>query len=349
MPDPRPWWLRAVRYLTLWTVVAAFFAIQVRLDYAYLGQQIGWLEAFALALAEWYAWALLSPLLWWLARRFPFERDRWLKAVLVHLPASLFITLVKVLIEFGFVGLTNIPFRPPQMADLNASLLTAWLIIGVCQALLHYRSAQERRARALDLESRLARARLDLLRAQLQPHFLFNTLHAVTTLMHRDVHAAESMLTRLADLLRLSLDLRDRQEVTLREEMELTEAYLAIQRIRFGQRLEVSVRIDPSALDARVPTMILQPLVENAVDHGIARRATTGHVELNADCEGERLRIVVRDDGPGLDGKALNEGVGLANTRERLEQIHGDRASLQVRSPDGGGVEAELWIPLRPS
>ena len=154
---------------------------------------------------------------------------------------------------------------------------------------------------------------------------------------------------RLADLLRLSLDLRDRQEVTLREEMELTEAYLAIQRIRFGQRLEVSVRIDPSALDARVPTMILQPLVENAVDHGIARRATTGHVELTADCEGERLRIVVRDDGPGLDGKALNEGVGLANTRERLEQIHGDRASLQVRSRDGGGVEAELWIPLRPS
>jgi LytS/YehU family sensor histidine kinase len=212
---------------------------------------------------------------------------------------------------------------------------------------VHYRSAEERRACELDLEFRLTRARLDLLRSQLQPHFLFNTLNAVTTLMHRDVQAAESMLIRLADLLRLSLDLRDRQEVTLRQEMELTGAYLTIQRIRFGQRLKVSTAIDPAALDAQLPTMILQPLVENAVVHGVARRNATGHVAILASCTADKLRIVVRDDGPGLGSNAFREGVGLANTRERLAQLYGDRAALRIHSPDGGGVEAELLVPLQ--
>ena len=336
--------VRVAQYLALWILVAGFFSVQVRLDYLYLDRPISWPGAFAMALARWYAWALLTPLLYLLARRFPFDTGRRLLAVAVHLPATFFIAIAAATLEKLAVGFTGItPPRTSSINDLNALLLTAWLISGICHAIVHARASNLRRQRAAQLESRLTRARLDLLRSQLQPHFLFNTLNSVVTLIRHDPDAAETMLTRLADLLRLSLDLRDCQQVTLKEELELAQAYLAIQQVRFGDRPKFVQLVDPSLYDSLVPTMIVQPLIENAVSHGLASTTAGGTVRLIAEREGDRLKIVIADDGRGWSDDA-KEGIGLTHIRERIGELYGDAASLTVRSADPG-VEVAICFP----
>ncbi|MFW6085154.1 MAG: sensor histidine kinase, partial [Gemmatimonadota bacterium] len=194
---------------------------------------------------------------------------------------------------------------------------------------------------------------LSALEMQLHPHFLFNTLHAISTLMHRDVEAADRMLARLSDLLRLTLENAGTQEVLLKEELDFLEQYLEIERTRFGDRLMVDVEVDPATLDARIPNLILQPLVENAVRHGVAPRADPGWIGIRAARHDGELRVTIEDDGPGLpeaDADGLTPagaGVGLANCRARLEQLYGDRGRLDLRSSPAGGLLVSLRIPYR--
>jgi two-component system, LytTR family, sensor kinase len=315
-----------------------------------------WLLQVAEAFADFGVWAALTPVVLALARRFPLASRVWRRSLLVHLPAALVVSLVQVSIhELLDQGLIHCEWSAAALAGgfrmlfartYHFGVLVYVGIVAVHQAIAHYRAQA---VRAAELEGALARARLQALEMQLHPHFLFNTLHAVSALMQTDVKAADQMLARLSEFLRMALAADGAQEVPLRRELEFLERYLAIEKVRFRDRLTVRTRIDPDALDARVPNLILQPLVENAIRHGISRRRGAGLVEIRATCDGDRLELVVRDDGPGLPDGELREGIGLSNTRLRLEQLHGDRAGLALRAGPGGGVEVALTMPLIPA
>lgn len=256
-------------------------------------------------------------------------------------------------------GPDEFPPPPPQRSGRPAPFLNAlvmqgkfnlpiyWVIVSIVHAFSYYRRSQERERAALELEARLAEARLQALRNQLHPHFLFNTLNAISTLVHKDADAADEMISNLSELLRVALDTSDRQEVSLRQELEFLDRYLEIQQVRFGDRLRIQKQIDASTLDAYVPTLILQPLVENAIKHGIEPRPGPGQVSVEALRENQTLRLTVRDNGQGAKKPpGHSEGIGIANTRARLQELYGSGARLTLTSPAAGGFEVELLLPL---
>ena len=234
----------------------------------------------------------------------------------------------------GLMGPWSIQLNP--LAKLHSDILT-------CCALFGIRFWISRERKAARLETRLATAQLEVLKMQLQPHFLFNTLHAISALMYRDVESADRMVNRLSDFLRLTLDSSGVQEVTVKREMEYLDRYLEIEQVRFGDRLQVRREIDPDTLDLLVPNLALQPLSENAVRHGIAPRAAGGHIEITARRRGGSLEIEVRDDGPGAG--SIREGVGIANTRARLTQLYGPHARLDLGNASSGGFRTSLILP----
>jgi LytS/YehU family sensor histidine kinase len=218
-------------------------------------------------------------------------------------------------------------------------------------ALEYYYAFHSRELRASQLETMVVRAQLEALRNQLQPHFLFNTLHTISALMSKDVPAARRMMTRFSDLLRLTLDQPEQHEVPLGVELRFLDQYLDLQRMRFGDRLHTQVSAEPETLDCLVPRLILQPVVENALTHGIGRRAGIGHLDVSARQDGSMLHLSVDDDGAGFDAgddELLREGVGLRNTRARLLHLYGDAASLDLVDVPTGGVSVRIAIPVRP-
>jgi LytS/YehU family sensor histidine kinase len=210
------------------------------------------------------------------------------------------------------------------------------------------RAAAALAVRASRLEAQLARAELDALKMQLHPHFLFNTLHSISALIHADPEGADLMVSRLSDFLRMVLDHAGAQELALRDELAFLERYLEIQRTRYRERLDAAMEIDPETLDARVPNLILQPLVENAIRHAVEPRAAGGRVRVTARRENGTLHLAVRDDGPGLrDAPRSGNGVGLANTRARLAQLYGGAHAFELRNHPEGGLEVSLALPYR--
>lgn len=341
-----------------WTLYGIFFALQVTVQQVYMGRPVTWWNNFAAWLICGYVWAILTPPILYLSRRFPIERRRWPKRTLFHFACSLTVSAIMLGVYVLAAKLAGLPLaqRPLGTAFLalviveyHFSLLIYWIVIGIDHALRYYRKYRERELQASQLEMRLAQAQLQVLKMQLHPHFLFNTLHAISTLMHRDVEAADRMIARLSDLLRLALEGEGVQEVSLKQELELLERYLEIEQTRFRDRLTVEMRIDSDVLDARVPNLILQPLVENAIQHGIAPRRGHGRIEIGAHLSNKTLSISVRDDGRGLipsSEEKIKEGVGLSNTRARLSQLYGARASFELQNAPGGGMVASLAIPF---
>ena len=321
--------------------------------------QIG--KLLILNLALWYIPALLTPSIVALARRFRLDEGRRLRALVVHVAAALFFAVVR------FVGMVGVRFllwsdgggRPAWMSswtylqrqfllDLDWFLMVYAGIVGVSHAIAYYHESQERKLKEAHLETRLMEAQLKTLQAELHPHFLFNTLHAISTLIHRDPEAADRMISRLSDLLRITFDRSGEPKITLKEEIEFLQKYLDIEQTRFPDRLVVRVEIDPDVLDAEVPRMILQPLVENAIKHGIAPRADRGHLQIVAGRESDTLWVEVRDNGGGLHGatlKRLRTGVGLSNTRARLECLYAGRHRLEFTDLLGG-LAVRIEIPL---
>jgi LytS/YehU family sensor histidine kinase len=225
-----------------------------------------------------------------------------------------------------------------------------WAVIGVVHALEFNRRYREREVAAADLRSRLTQAQLDALRSQIHPHFLFNTLHSISTLMHRDVDAADTMLTRLSDLLRLTMKHRGNNEITLRDELALVDNYIEIMRVRFCDRLTVRKVINADALDVFVPQFILQPLVENAFDHGIARTPGAGTIEITAVSREGKLELSVSDDGVGMNGPSApgkKHGMGLTNTQLRLEQLYGNAQSISLEKLSVRGTRVTVGVPWR--
>ncbi|MGE3404136.1 MAG: sensor histidine kinase [Vicinamibacterales bacterium] len=312
-----------------------------------------------LNLSYWWLWALLLPGVIWLARRFRLERHTWKRAAPV-LVAGLFVfvgihTVLGVTARVGILSLAGqnpvwwLQFQSSVFWNFDWGMMTYWTIVGVSHAIDFHRESQDRALKAAQLETRLAEAQLQALQRQLHPHFLFNTLHAISALMHRDTEAADAMLARLSDLLRLTLDRIGVQEVALRDELEFIDKYLEIERTRFGERLQVSTAIDPATLDAAVPTLMLQPLVENAIRHGIAPKRGGGRVEISARRDGDSLVLGVRDNGVGLPAATRSElstGVGLSNTRSRLEHLYRDAFSFEFGDAPGGGLVVTIVLPF---
>lgn len=313
----------------------------------------------ALNTTYWYAWAVLVPGMIWVARRYRFGRQTWRRAAAVHAVAVILFTAshavlavsarILILKFFGRDASWWSYFQELFFFNFDFEMMTYWAVVGLSHALDLHREAQERALTAAELNTRLAEARLKSLQQQLHPHFLFNTLHTISALMHRDRQAADDMLIRLADLLRLSLDRTDRQYVSLKNEIDFLQKYLEIEQKRFGDRLRVSMHIDPATLDASVPNLLLQPLVENAVKHGIAPKVGGGVIEVASRREGDDLRLIVKDNGDGMSRQALNEfntGVGLSNTRARLEHLYGGRHAFTLETPIGGGLSVTIVVPF---
>ena len=354
---PRSPWLRLGLYVAAWVLVAGFFATETWLYGLYSGRPMRPWQALAYPLVDCAVAATLAPAVFGWARRFPFERPRLARAFAAHVAAALGFAVVATALSLALFLAFGLLRGGPDLSRLfpgmligrmSSRLMTYTAIVGVAEAVRLHRRARERELSASRLEARLVEARLEALKAQLHPHFLFNTLHAISTLMHRDVEAADRVMARLGDLLRMTLENGGGGgEVALARELAFLEGYLDIQRARLGPRLTVAVEIPPETLDARVPNLVLQPLVENAIRHGIAPRAGGGRLEVRARRENGRLRLEVKDDGPGLPAGAPREGIGIANTRARLAHLYGDAQRLELANESGGGLRVTVEIPFR--
>ena len=331
-----------------WTAYAFFSASQNFLVRGY-SAMIPWGTAFRFGLLDSYTWALLTPVALWAAGRLLIRRRTWWRNAPLLFAIGLVVGIAHLTILARLLPLVG--YRTDRRTlglvlnpKLHSDVLTSYALFGLRHAIEYYRQVRIRELRASRLEARLARAQLAVLTMQLQPHFLFNTLHAISALMYRNVEGADRMIARLSDFLRLSLDSAGVQEVSLKREMEYLDKYLEIEQVRFGERLEVRRAIEPATLDLLVPNLVLQPLAENAVRYGIAPRAGGGRIEIAASVSDGNLTVEVRDDGPGAAGPIV-EGLGLANTRARLEQLYGSEASLALGGAGDGGFRARLTIP----
>jgi len=346
-----------VRYLSLWTLVVLVFAIQ-GMTCDILLQDVVWSPTDYLrwSAIQWYTWAVLAPFVFRLGERWPLPQPLRVRSLWRHLLLAFALTMIAVvfgaLVSAGGFGAQLGQFLGRHVA---IGMFTYFALLAIQQA-LHYRAESTRRAlEAGQMATELARSRLQVLKTQLQPHFLFNTLHAIITLLEEDKRSAEDMLLRLSELLRAFLEEYDGQEIPLRRELELLDLYLGIQRRRYGDRLDTRMYIDPQALDCAVPSLILQPLVENAITHGIGRHAGGDCIEVEISREQDTLRIEVRNRNSVLEGgveppsppRENGHGIGLSNTRLRLRELYGDAADLRLDVTWPRGVACRLRLPAR--
>ena len=337
-----------------WTIVGCVFAVPD------LAAGMDWQQALLLSLTLWWCWGMLTPLILWVDRQIPVSKKQLARRVLAHILPSLLVTSLYVYL-LGAVraalgmhewrGLPTAGFLFNSLRGLFLwNCLIYWFILGVWQAYRYYEHYIASELRLERLEKSFSEARLNALRMQLDPHFLFNALNTISSQLERDPKLARRMIEHLGDLLRLSLASRDRQEVPLVEEIAFLEHYLAIQKIRFGDHLQIETQIAPDVKYASVPCLFVQPLVENAIRHGISRRASGGTVIVSAQRDGNRLDIRVLDDGVGLpSGWTLeNSGVGLSVTRQRIAALYPEgETGFAVNRRAGGGTEVEISLPLR--
>jgi len=317
----------------------------------------------AWAFIEAFMWGVITPLVFSLASHYPLERGHLLPRICLFFVMGMGIAVAADVLK-GYILSDVLNFnrreadtgplwRLQHLWFMNEFLYYIAILAGgiARDYFLRYQARREQtmllQAQAAQLQAQLADARLAALRTQLNPHFLFNTLHAVSALVERDPRGVRRMIARLSELLRTTLDGADEQEVPLGQELTFTHRYLEIMQIRFQGRLAIQSNVDPGVLEALVPNLILQPLVENAIKHGVSKIDEEGRIEIHARREGDRLVLNVRDNGPrvGESGLRAGEGVGLRNTRQRLAELYGDEQSLTLRAADDGGVVAEVVIP----
>jgi len=335
------WWMAWALAALAWLILSVVFAPEVYLYFQARGEPISWLRAFQLTLSNSAVAALFAPIIVWLARKFPLERGRWTRSLLIHIPASIAFayahTGAYVLICYASRSVAQ-----DLLQRFHPNLLTYWAIVAATAAYDYFGRYRER-------ERQLTRLQTQLLRAQLRPHFLFNTLNTVSAMIHEDVEAADRMLGHLSEVLRLTLDSLGHHEVPLRGEIELVDRYLEIDRMRFDGGIELSVEVSRDTLDALVPSMLLQPLVENSVRHGFVDRSSIGIVTIRGRREGERLVVEVEDNGRGLSGPdgSAGEGIGLSATRRRLEKMYPARSMMTIGSGSEGGALVRVELPCR--
>ena len=353
---------RLVRYGLIWgvwTLVALFFSSQAYMM-ASERQEVRYAREFLFQAIACYLWALATPLVLWLSRRYRIERNNWKRRAGLHFLFSLALVstllLIHPVIFMGFLGrlgnLTSFRLFVGIYYNLDRWLLIYWFILLMSHAFNYYNSFRKGELRASQLHTQLVQSQLEALKMQVHPHFLFNTLHSISALLSKDTEAARKMITRLGDFLRLTLENSGSMEVTLQQEIEFLNGYLEIERIRFQDRLTTNIRVDPEVLDVRVPNLILQPIVENAMRHAVGN-STSGRVEITAAPRNGVVRIEVKDNGPGIQSDGTldarrGRGLGLANTRARLAGLYGNAASFELTNDPSGGLLVVLEIPRDP-
>lgn len=340
-----------------WTFLAILFSGPQMIQAVRLNRSAeGWNSVLG-ELVFSYLWLALTPLAIWLSQSFRIEGGQRFKNLSIHFLASVFFLLSQVLlfsvisIPFGWYSQLTPFLNRYFLLLLNftpSNVMFYWGVIVVEHALDYYRKMQERELRASQLEAQLAQSQLQVLKMQLHPHFLFNTLNAISALIRESPDEADEMVSRLGDLLRMTLETAGLQEVPFKKELEFLTHYLDIEQTRFQDRLRVEMAIEPETLDGLVPSMILQPLVENSVRHGVSPRPEGGCIKIKAWRDDSLLRLEVEDDGPGLNGdRPPKERVGLSNTRARVTNLYGDEHGLRLRNAADGGLVVSLSIPFR--
>jgi signal transduction histidine kinase len=354
-------WVRIAIIWGIWTFIGLVFTLQGYFTSYRSDRPDPFVDALYMQMSWAYLWALATPLVLWASSRLPIERNNWVRNSLLHVPISLGLSIIvtalgRVIIwlnwgwRFGkpltFESITRF-----VIGNFSEGIGIYMLVALTGYAFSYYRRFREGQLRTFQLEAQLSQAQLHALKMQLHPHFLFNTLHSISALLNKDTDSARRMITRLGDFLRLTLENSGSQEVTLQQEMEFLSCYLEIERIRFQDRLVTRVDVDLQTLDAKVPNLILQPIVENAIRHGIAPRSSPGLIEIEAKQRNSSLRIQVRDNGPGLPAHRTSEnlfkkGLGLANTETRLERLYGAAHLFDLRNNPDGGLVVTLEIPF---
>ena len=353
-------WFQWVLYFVIWTAVGLFFASYSTLwSRLIFKSPIGWDDALVSNLTFYYIWACIAPLVLWLGKRFRVERSSWLSSLLVHIPTSVIVAVVQLL--FAELVSQSIRSQPAKLYEaftqiqrtfvvyFHINLLTYWAVLGVGYSREYYRKFRDREVRAAQLQSQLTQTQLHALKMQLHPHFLFNTFNTISSLMHRSIDEADRMLALLGDLLRYSLQNVGIQEVPLSEELEFLKKYLEIEHARFGDRLRVKFNVDQIVLNQKVPNLILQPLVENAIRYAVAPRANGGSIEVSVQRRERSLQIVIIDDGPGLPvnfNLQASKGIGLRNSAERLSQLYGEQQKFELVNKIPQGLQITIAIPL---
>ena len=350
--------LRTLAIVVGWTLFGLYSGVQTHYRSALFGRPYPWGRAIFLEVSYTWAWALLTPGVLWMARTFPVPAPKWIRNVLAHVVAVFAFAITSKLLwdliarppnSFFEKGITGTSLLKSIANGLDAGTMVYFVVVLASYATHFYRKFQQQRLEASELHRQFTNAQLQALKMQLHPHFLFNALHTISGLVHEDPAAAERMIARLSDFLRLSLEESSVQRVILPDELRFLDLYLDIERVRFDDRLTVDFDIAEAAREALVPNLILQPLVENSIRHGIAHRISGGRIVITARREDGRLLLSVADNGPGTDRTALEplrEGVGLSNTRARLRRLYGERQQLSLCSPAGGGLEVRILIPF---
>lgn len=366
-------WLIWVLSFAVWTLVSFAAAVSIHQMYRSMGQSRHFWNILGLEFSQELSYAPLTPFVFAFAIHYPFQRQKWLRYSVVFLAAGFLFSVAHVTLR----GLSPYALWNPSTQQWGSAVWNSqahaisiqwpvflslfWNnvvdditgtflpIVLVGHAISYYQRVREGERQTSQLETQLTKAHLRALKSQLQPHFLFNTLHSISALMLTDVRAADRMMTRLSDLLRMSLE-NDGQVTRLSRELEFVTGYLEIEKVRFGDRLGVALDIAPETLDAQVPHLLLQPLVENAVRHGVSKLSSNGKLRILASQDGHSLHLVIHDNGPGLgNGEAPGSkaGLGLRATRERLQTLYGSDQSLDVRNLPGGGVEVAVRMPFQ--
>jgi two-component system LytT family sensor kinase len=369
----RPWVIWATSF-GVWTFVALAYALTVYELYRSTGtSSMSFLSILGMQCSQVLTYIPLTPFAFALANRFQLQRGNWARNTLILLAGGLVFTVAQVALR----GMTPYAFWDPSVRHwvsavwdsqahgfrirwfmferlfignvVDDVITTYFPIVLVAHVASYYQRFRERELRTSQLQAQLEKARLQSLKSQLQPHFLFNTLNSISALMLTNVEAADRMITRLGDLLRISLETAGTQMTTLSRELEFVNCYIEIEKVRFEERLKVSIDVAPETLDATVPHLLLQPLVDNAIKHGISRMASGGEIRISVSQDDADLHLEVKDNGPGLreQGQNSSGGLGLRITRERLETIYGQDQSVEVRNLPEGGVAARVCIPLR--
>jgi two-component system, LytTR family, sensor kinase len=347
--------LRCLRYVGVWSIVVVLFAAQWYTHDALLGEPWPMEDYLRWSMVEWYTWAALAPLVFWLAARYPIDSPLRPRFLGVHAVASAGVTLLAVIAGAVVAHALEPGSLDDQLAQFFAKhvamgFITYWVLVALRQAVHFHREKNRKEIQSSRLAAELAQSRLQVLKMQLQPHFLFNTLHAIATLIDEDPAAAEEMLLRLSELLRAFLEDYEGQEIPLSHELALIDLYLGIQRTRFKDRLTTRVHAAPDTLDCAVPSLILQPLVENAIQHGIGRNVGEDSIEIESIREGDILCLEVRNRNSALERTSdglSRRGIGLSNSRLRLKELYGDTAEIRLVALRPRGVACRIRLPFR--
>jgi two-component system LytT family sensor kinase len=342
----------------IFLLLSFLFALQAMTINLNRGFPPDFLENLKVNLIQWLPWSILALFALQLAKRYPLDLKKWYASIPLHVLFGLFFSVIQSFIYtiysvilYGFTKMHPIKYFLASMTKITSfHLLTYAVIVVAGQMWIYYGKNKENELRTSRLETQLVLAQLDVLRMQLNPHFLFNTLHTILAQVRKDPQAAESMISLLSDLFRKTLETSDLQEVPLKDELDLLEIFLEIQQNRFKDRLKVRWAIDPETLDLPVPNLILQPIVENAVRHGIATQTQIGAISISSEIGNGTLIIRVQDSGPGFSGDREDlfaSGFGLRNCRDRLDRLYGKDYRLTLDNAPQGGALVSLEIPLR--